>query len=136
MTGDEVEAEDLLARCFTRAFRTQEVPEGGDVDASLLEEMRSDGVLGEMTLRGLPEAGIAPGMGENIRRTDMEEALRELPAAERLVYLLSDVEGYRTAKIAALTGRPEAEIMLGVMGARLRLREAIAAIRRKREDAA
>lgn len=136
MTGNEVAAEELLARCFTRAFRLKEVPEGGDVDGSLLEELRSDGVVGEIVPRGLPEAGIAPGMGENIRRTDMEEALRELPAAERLIFLLSDVEGYPAARIAELTGRPEAEIRQGVMGARLRLRQAIAEIRKKREEAA
>ena len=136
MTGNEMEAEDLLARCFTRVFRSKKVPDGGDVDASLLEELRTDGVVGEIALRGMPEAEAGLGSGDNIRRTDLEEALRELPAAERLVFLLSDVEGYQAAKIAQLTGRPEEEIARGVMAARLRLRQAIAAIRKKREDAA
>jgi DNA-directed RNA polymerase specialized sigma24 family protein len=62
--------------------------------------------------------------------------LRELPAAERLIFLLGDVEGYPAAKIAELTGRPQAEIARGLMGVRIRLREAVASIQDKRESAA
>lgn len=136
MTGNELAAEDLLVRCFTRAFASRKVPEGGDVDASLLEELRRDGVLGEIELRGMPEAGSGLQAGANLRRTDLEEALRELPAAERLIFLLSDVEGYRAAKIAELTGRPEGEIARGLLATRLRVRQAVAALQKKREDAA
>lgn len=136
MTGHELAAEELLARCFTRVFQSEAMPDGGDVDAALLEELRSAGVLGEMTLRGMPEAGSGLEEGENIRRTDLEEALGELPASERLIFLLSDVEGYRAARIAGLTGRSEGEIRQGLMAARLRLREAIAARRKQRDNAA
>ena len=136
MTGDELSAEDLLARCFTRAFAGKEAPDGADVDASLLAELRRDGVLGEIELREAPEVGVSGAAGGNILRTDLEEAVRGLPAGERLVFLLSDVEGYSAARVAALTGRREAEIARAVLGARLRLREATAAARKKREASA
>jgi RNA polymerase sigma-70 factor (ECF subfamily) len=134
MTGNELTAENILGRCFTRAFLSKAEPDAGDVDQSLLGVLREDGVLGEMEWRGVPEMSHGATIG-NVLRTDMEEALRELPAAERLIVLLSDVEGYPVARIAQLTERPEREIARAVMAARLRLREAIAAIRKKREAA-
>ena len=136
MTGNELAAEDLLARCFTRAFVDKEVPDGGDVDRSLLEELRTDGVLGELEMSRMPEAGAGLQAGANILRTDIEEALGELPSAERLIFLLSDVEGYRAAAIAELLGRPEAEIARSLMAARLRLRQALAGLQQKRGHAA
>ena len=134
MTGDEITAETMLARCFTQAFLSKAEPDASDVDESLLGALREDGVLGEMEWRPMPkvDAGAATG---NILRTDMEEALRELPAAERLIFLLSDVEGYSAAKIASLAGRPEREIAIAVIAVRLRMRETIAAIRKQREAA-
>lgn len=136
MTGNELTAENILTRCFTQAFRSKVEPEASDVDQSLLGLLREDGVLESMAVRGMPEAQPGTAASGNILRTDMEEALLELPAAERLIYLLSDVEGYSAAKIAELTGRPEREMTVAVMGVRLRLRESIAAIRKKREAAA
>jgi RNA polymerase sigma-70 factor, ECF subfamily len=136
MTGNELEAEDLLARCFTRAFANKEVPEGGDVDRSLLEELRMDGVLEELETGTLPASGAGLQAEASILRTDMEEALRELPSVERMIFLLSDVEGYRTAAIAGLLGRPEAEIARSLMAARLRLRQIVAGLQQKRGHAA
>jgi RNA polymerase sigma-70 factor (ECF subfamily) len=136
MTGNEVTAEGLLARCFTRAFAGKVEPDGGDVDLALLAELREDGLLAEIAPRGLPPVQLDGTAGGNLLRTDLEEALRELPAAERLIFLLGDVEGYSAGRIAALTGRTEAEIAQGLMGARLRLRAAVAEMRKKREDAA
>jgi RNA polymerase sigma-70 factor (ECF subfamily) len=135
MTGDEVSAEDLLVRCFTRAFASRPEPDGGDVDRSLLAELRADGLLGEMELRGMPEVKAGSVGGGNLLRTDLEEALQELPASERLIFLLSDVEGYGAAKIAELTGHAEQDLRRAVMGVRLRLREAVAVLREKRERA-
>jgi RNA polymerase sigma-70 factor (ECF subfamily) len=136
MTGNELAAEDLLVRCFTRAFASKAAPDGGDVDASLLEELRADGVLGELEVRDAPEPGAALQPRGNILRTDLEEALRELPSVERLIFLLSDVEGYPAAAIARLMDRPEAEVARSLMGARLRLRQAVAALQKRREHAA
>lgn len=135
MTGNEVSAEDLLVRCFQRAFASRPEPDGGDVDRSLLAELREDGLLGAMELRGMPEARAGSVGGGNLLRTDLEEALQQLPASERLIFLLSDVEGYGAARIAELTGHAEQELRRAVMGVRLRLREAVAAVREKRERA-
>ncbi len=136
LTGNELEAEDLLARCFTRVFEHRPEPDGADVDRSLLEELRADGVLGELEMRDMPEAGAGLQAEGNILRTDLEEALREVPAAERLIFLLSDVEGYSAAAIAELMGRGEDEIAHSLMGARLRLRLAVAKLQKKRGQAA
>lgn len=136
MTGNEMTAENLLAGCFTRAFAAKDEPDGRDVDAALLEELRKQGILGEIEVRGMPEVRAGAAGAGNILRTDLEEALRELPAAERLIFLLGDVEGYPAAKIAELTGRPQAEIARGLMGVRIRLREAVASVQDKRESAA
>lgn len=136
MSGNEMTAEKLLARCFTRAFAGKAEPDGGDVDAALLVELQEDGLVGEIAPRGMPEVRCGNPVGGNILRTDLEEALRELPAAERLIFLLGDVEGYPAGKIAALTGRTEAEISRGLLGARVRLLAVVSEIRKKRENAA
>jgi RNA polymerase sigma-70 factor (ECF subfamily) len=135
MTGNELTAEDVLGRCFTRAFLSKEEPEAMDVDESLLGVLREDGLVGELAWRGMPK--VQPGVSAegNILRTDLEEALRELPSAERLIFLLSDVEGYSAAKIGKLTGRAEGEISVATLSVRMRMREALSAIRRKREAA-
>lgn len=136
MTGNELEAEDLLARCFTRTFAAKRVPDGRDVDESLLKELQAAGIWGELESRSLPTERTALNARENVLRTDLEEALRDLPPAERLIFLLSDVEGYRAAAIASLLEKPETEISHALMSARLRLRQAIALLQKKREDAA
>jgi RNA polymerase sigma-70 factor (ECF subfamily) len=63
------------------------------------------------------------GLGNrNVRRTDLEEALWQLPGRERLCFLLRDVEGYNAARIAELLHTSENEVQRTVFSARLRMR--------------
>ena len=75
---------------------------------------------------------VAPGMGlnrRNVRRPDLEEAVRNLPANERLLFLLRDVEGYAPAMISRLLDIPEAQVLRACFSARLRLSQVLAAAR-------
>jgi len=98
MTGNEVEAEQILIRTFTRVFSSPDAPDGPAVDASLFEELREAGVLPACApQQSAPPTVTRDGQSvssEGIRRTDLEEALRQLPPNLRMVFLLRDVEGY------------------------------------------
>jgi RNA polymerase sigma-70 factor (ECF subfamily) len=133
MTANEVEAEHILTDTFITAFARQTDPDGSGVDRALLGELERRFSLEPCETAVLdPALNLARSSG---RRTDMEEALRELPPAERLVFLLKDVEGYPAAKIAALLERPEREIHRTILSARIRMRNTLAALQRKDQPA-
>jgi RNA polymerase sigma-70 factor (ECF subfamily) len=140
MTGNEVEAEGILIRTFTRVFSSPDAPDGAAVDTSLFEELRQAGVLPACA----PQQSAPPPVtrdgqsvsSEGIRRTDLEEALQQLPPSLRMVFLLRDVEGYAPEAIARLMGCPEEEVRRTVVHARLQLRLAVAKIQKKRQEAA
>ncbi len=74
-------------------------------------------------------AVVAPGTGlnrRNVRRPDLEEAVRNLPANERLLFLLRDVEGYSPAMISRLLDIPEAQVQRSCFSARVRLSQVLA----------
>ena len=76
-----------------------------------------------------PAAVISPGVGlshRNVRRPDLEVAVRSLPANERLLFLLRDVEGYTPAAIARLLDIPEAQVQRACFSARIRLCQVLA----------
>ena len=52
--------------------------------------------------------------------------MRNLPANERLLFLLRDVEGYSPAMIGRLLDIPEAQVMRSCFSARIRLRQVLA----------
>jgi RNA polymerase sigma-70 factor (ECF subfamily) len=55
--------------------------------------------------REAPDIAVAPPSIEDA--IDLERAIATLPAGARAVFILHDVEGYRHAEIAALTGTAE-----------------------------
>lgn len=125
MTGSEIEAEEILSATFVRAFQQTERPDGFAVDSALLSELSQRFLLYEEE----PAAVIAPGTGlthRNVRRPDLELAVRNLPANERLLFLLHDVEGYSPAMIARLLDIPEAQVQRSCFSARIRLHQALA----------
>jgi RNA polymerase sigma-70 factor (ECF subfamily) len=71
----------------------------------------------------------------NVRRTDLEEALWQMPERERLCFLLRDVEGYDNARIAGLLQTSEHEVQRTVFSARLRMRSLLREQRLEREQA-
>jgi RNA polymerase sigma-70 factor, ECF subfamily len=132
MTGSEVEAEQILASTFIKAFQAAPEPDGRGVDSALLEELRQRSDLALDSAE--PEPEISPDCADpasdlsdrNVKRTDLEEAIWCLPSSERLLFLLRDVEGYTPAAIADLLGVPEPLVQRGLFNARLRLREILA----------
>ncbi len=119
MTGDEREAETILQSTFVEAFEQQAQPSIDQLDQALMTQLHS-----RMSL--VPVAAVEAGsesLGHrNVRRTDLEEALWQLPARERLCFLLRDVEGYTPIRIASLLTTSEPEVQRTVLSARLRLR--------------
>lgn len=123
MTGDERVAEELLAETFIRALRTNPSPDAVAVDLAFLHELRRIMSVGECTLTLNDVSMSAVPLRGNVLRTELETALLDLPATERLIYLMRDVEAYSTDRIALLLSLPEAEIKLALLAARLKLRE-------------
>jgi RNA polymerase sigma-70 factor (ECF subfamily) len=130
MTGDELEAERLLTDSFVRAFQEDPKPDSCVIDGALIEGLRE-----RFPLAPVAPASIsvpAPIQGRNVRRTDLEEAIQELPSIERLAFLLRDVEGYSTEAISQLINIPQAEIARTLFSARIRLRSILADIETER----
>ena len=134
MTGNELEAEQILTSTFVRAFRAADEPNGPDVDSALLEELRQKSYLvsdaaapaGPASVSSLDPDPSAELAGRNVKRTDLEEAIQVLAPTERLLFLLRDVEGYAPAAIAQLLQMTEPQVQRGLFAARLRLRRALA----------
>jgi RNA polymerase sigma-70 factor, ECF subfamily len=133
MTGNEMEAERILAQTFIRAFESTPEPTGKEIDSALLKELRQRVSLDLdiPSYTSIMESGpaIHRQIGQNIKRTDLEEAIANLPAMERFLFLLRDVEGYAPMAIAELLRLPESYVNRGVLTARLRLRKVLTARR-------
>jgi RNA polymerase sigma-70 factor (ECF subfamily) len=129
MVGNEIEAEEVTQDTFVRAFRQAEEPDGRCVDCALVDELRQRMPLDEQAT----PAEAAPGQtlgGRNVKRTEMEEALKDLPANERMIFLLRDVEGYDADRVAALLEVPRQQVERALFSARIRMRSALAAMKR------
>jgi RNA polymerase sigma-70 factor, ECF subfamily len=124
MTANEVEAEQILTQTFVHVFSTTSKPDGTAIDTALIGQLRSRFTLAPAEIG----PSIAQGEigGQNIRRTDLEEAIYCLPPAERLFFLLRDVEGYSPEAISQLTAFPQAQVNRTVFAARIRLRSILA----------
>lgn len=132
MTGNELEAEKILTSTFVSAFRAASEPEGPDVDSALVEELRRRSHLNLDAAASAPSASANAAdstsdlADRNVKRTDLEEAIRLLPPRERLLFLLRDVEGYTPPAIAQLLQMTESQVQRGLFAARLRLRGVLA----------
>lgn len=135
MTGSELDAEQILRDSFVRAFLAAPEPNHSLVDSSLVEQLRSDGVLEETEIAPPPDTGYLP-QRNNILRTELEEAIRCLPPTERLIFLLMDVEGYPASRVAELLQLPPSTVLRSALTARLRLRSELAAMRESEQEAA
>ncbi len=124
MTGNEIEAEEVLEETFVRAFGTQQEPNGQQVDTAMVDELRERLPIDEEAEAPAPST-LSLG-GRNVKRTDLEEAVKDLPANERLVFLLRDVEGYSPDKVAELLKSTRQQVERTVFAARMRLRTILA----------
>lgn len=129
MTGSEVEAEEILTITFVRAFQQQQNPDAFAVDSALLQTLNERFPLRKEETPAVP----VPGTGlnhRNVRRPDLEVAVRNLPPNERLLFLLRDVEGYTPAAIGRLLDIPEAQVLRTCFSARIRLHQVLAELAR------
>ena len=126
MTDNEVVAEELMINTFCRAFALNPDPDCESVDRALVTELRELMPLGTLTLQCAPCLEVV-GLRRNTKRVDLERAVVQLPATERMVFLLHDVEQYQHARIGRILGLTEEESAYGLHQARLRLRELLAA---------
>lgn len=135
MTGNEIEAEEILRGAFVRAFRSDPEPNHTTIDSALVQELADQDVLRSDDQLDPPETGFLPPR-HNILRTELEEAIRSLPSMERLVFLLMDVEGYPAQRVAELLETTDAIVRRTALTARLRLRAELAGLRDSDQQAA
>ena len=135
MSGNEITAETILTETFVRAFRIAEEPDAQMIDAVLIEQLRQQYPLDELDTVPASAAGSSLG-AQNVRRTDLEEAIQYLPATERLIFLFHDVESYRPAMISEILNIPENQVQRACISARIRLRQALVQVKAQGREAA
>ena len=123
MTDNELVAEQLSGNTFLRAFASSTVPGTEQIDRAFLAEVREMTAIGTLTLN--LSATETPSVYGNVKRIHLERAIVQLPATEKMIFLLHDVEGYAHEKIARLLGMDVQESQLGLHQARLQMRELI-----------
>ena len=125
MTGNELEAEELTHNVFHRTFRNLPAADVAALDAALVSELRDSRPIGNLTLQcGAAEEVLKVRL--SARLDDLEQAVLQLPATERMIYLLHDGQGYESERVGALIGLSENDVRAGLHQARLRLRELLA----------
>ncbi len=124
MTDNELTAEQLSSNTFLRAFASTTEPKTEQIDQAFLAEIRELTTIGTLTLNSSVAAETKSVSG-NVKRVHLERAIVELPATEKMIFLLHDVEGYTHEKIAHLLGLDVKESQFGLHQARLQMRELI-----------
>ena len=125
MADNELSAEELMNQTFCSAFANSDEPSAEDIDRALIAELHTYFDLGTLTLNCSPCERVLNVRG-NVLRVELERAVIQLPATEKLMFLMHDVEGYGHDRIARLLGATEDESRRGVHQGRLRLRELLA----------
>jgi RNA polymerase sigma-70 factor (ECF subfamily) len=125
MTGNELAAEDLMSDTFRAAFLATACPNAEDIDRALVSQLGNLFDFPVFTLNCAPSTQVR-NVRSNILRTDLEIAVIQLPATEKLIFLMHDLEGYDHDRVGRLLGITERESRLGLHQARLRLRELLA----------
>jgi RNA polymerase sigma-70 factor (ECF subfamily) len=124
LTDNELTAEQLATNTFLRAFAGRVTPNTDHIDHAFLAELRELMPVGLLTLT--PSACLDPtNIRGNIKRIHLERAVVQLPATERLVFLMHDVDGYEHARIARLLGISEDESRLALHAARIQVRHLV-----------
>ena len=136
LAGDAAKAEELVQDTFVRAWEKLPAFRGESAFGTWLFRIAVNVALAERRSTGrreariglmadpeaLPTARRSPEPGD---RLDLEQAIAGLPPGAREVFLLYDVEGYRHAEIAEMTGIAEGTAKTQLFRARRLLREAL-----------
>jgi RNA polymerase sigma-70 factor (ECF subfamily) len=124
MTDNELLAEELAANTFLRVFASDRTPQAPQIDQAFLAEVRESFPIGNLTLTATSTVSMGH-MRNNIKRVHLERAVVQLPATEKLIFLLHDVDAYSHERIAHLLGISQDESRYGLHHARLRIRELV-----------
>ena len=123
MTDNELTAEQMAAKVFVRAFATSISPKAEHIDQAFLDAVREFASVGTLSLNR--RTSPAKSVHGNVKRVHLERAVVQLPATEKLIFLLHDVEGYDHQRIARLLGIDEKESQFGLHQARVEIRELV-----------
>jgi len=130
MTDNELLASEMASRTFLRAFSGPGIPGVEEIDEAFLDEARDGAALGTLTLN-VEAAPQTQSIRGNVKRVLLERAVVALPATERLIFLLHDVEGYKHERIGRLLGLTEQESQLGLHQARISIRQSLASMQQR-----
>lgn len=123
MTDNEITAEEISTRVFCRALSSGNAATAENLDRILINECRELAPIGVLTLEDItPTAGRATG---NMKRIHLERAVVQVPATERLAFLMHDVEGYDHSRVSRTLGITEEESKAAVVRARMLIRELV-----------
>ena len=125
MTDNELSAEELSSNTFLRAFANVAKPTTEQIDRAFLAEIREIIPVGTLTLN-CGVSAEARNIYGNVKRIHLERALVQLPATEKLIFLMHDVESYKHDRLARLLGITEEESRVGLHQARVQLRNLVA----------
>ena len=125
MTDNELTAEGLSSNTFLRAFAYSDEPSTDQIDRAFLAEVREFTAIGTLILKSEVSTDSRSIHG-NVKRIHLERAVVQLPATEKLIFLMHDVEGYEHGRISRLLGISEEESRLGLHQARVEIRNLIA----------
>src|SRR5579871_3183106 len=89
MCDNELLAEELMGNVFRRAFAASAEPTAEMIDRAFVNEVRETVPVGELTLPISPCTAVAE-VRRNVKRVLLERAVVQLPATEKLIYLLHD----------------------------------------------
>jgi RNA polymerase sigma-70 factor (ECF subfamily) len=126
MTGDREDARDLVQETFVRAARSRSLPEDGSpAEAWLVQVLvhlcRDRRRRLQVRERYAPEP--PPSRGEaTVPDLDLWRAVAALPARQRAVIVLHEVEGHAVAQVGALLGISAVTVRWHLQAARRRLR--------------
>jgi len=87
MTGNEPMAEQLSSNTFLRAFTSTRSPSTEQIDQAFLAEVRELTPFGDLTLNCVVSPQTKSVCG-NVKRIHLEHALVQLPATEKLIFLI------------------------------------------------
>jgi len=129
MSDNELAAEELMRQTFRRAFARTDSPSAESLDRDLITELRASMILGVLTLNESASTEVL-NVRRNTLRVHLERAVVEVPATERMIFLMHDVECYEHERIARTLGITEDESRLGLHQARLRVRNLVSLMQR------
>jgi len=128
LTDNEMTAEAVSAKVFSSVFSVNATPSAEVLDRALINELRETMAIGSLTL-DVPVTTEASNARKNVKRAVLERAVMQVPATERLIFLMHDVEGCDHSRIARTLGISTDESCTGLHQARLAVRRAVAQIK-------